>query len=96
METMVQPRGATAPRGFFVRGAYAPRGVMLAGCEAEAASSRYRGQHVVMSLPQGGEGEVGGKPGPEGGGDEAGDGEGEEEAGEPEEDDPEGAEGVSA
>ena len=57
---------------------------------------RDSGCDVIASLPQGGEGEVGDEPGPEGGGDEAGDGEGEEEAGEAEEDDPEGAEGMGA
>ena len=57
---------------------------------------RDSGCDVIASLPKRGEGEVGGEPGPEGGGDEAGDGEGEEEAGEAEEDDPQGAEGMGA
>ena len=57
---------------------------------------RDSGCDVIASLPEGGEGEVGDEPGPEGGGDEAGDGEGEEEAGESEEDNPEGAEGMDA
>ena len=54
------------------------------------------GRGADASLPQGGEGEVGDEPGPEGGGDEAGEGEGEKEAGESEEDDPEGTEGMDA
>ena len=59
-------------------------------------AERQLGQHAVLPLPQGGEGEVGGEPGPGGEGEENGDGEGEEERGETEEDDPEGAEGMGA
>jgi hypothetical protein len=102
------PGRASASGLFCARRRKRREGELLAGCEAEAASSRYRGQHVVLSLPrdsgcdviaslpEGGEGEVGDEPDREGGGDEAGDGEGEEEAGESEEDDPEGAQGVGA
>ena len=59
-------------------------------------AKRQLGQHPVLPLPHGGEGEVGGEPRPGGGGDKARDGEGEEERWEAEEDDPEGAEGMNA
>ena len=70
-------------------------GLVLLDRPRGAATCMYK-RVADASLPQGGEGEIGDEPGPEGGGDEAGDGEAEEERGEAKEDNPEGAEGVSA